>query len=123
MGTPPSVLGSYPSRGRLDLDDVRLGTLYERNYLVTLSLGNLERIEGGVEVPNESRPITLADSHALVRGIHVPPGVIHGPACARAEKVDEELLLSGDAILSPMVPEAPQPRIRLEAGQQIVGDG
>jgi hypothetical protein len=57
-----------------------------------------------------------------MRHLHVSPGVVHGATRIRTEKIDQELLFAGDAILSSMVPEAFQPRIRHEAWQQVSGD-
>jgi hypothetical protein len=83
-------------------------------------LGHLEFREGRGGMTEEHAPIALADAHASVAERHVPPAIVHRSARARAEEVDQELLLTLDAVLSAMCPEAAELRIGLEPGQQII---
>src|SRR5436190_2384585 len=68
----------------------------------------------------EDIPVALADAHASVGEHHVPAAVVHRSARARAEEVDQELLLALDAVFPAMRPEAAELRIGPEPGQQIV---
>src|SRR5216683_3714851 len=68
----------------------------------------------------EHIPVALADAHASVAQRHVPAAIVHGAARARAEEIDQELLLTLDAVLSAMCPEAAELRIGLEPGQQVI---
>src|SRR5216683_5372004 len=68
----------------------------------------------------EHIPVALADAHASVAQPHVPAAIVHGAARARAEEIDQELLLTLDAVLSAMCPEAAELRIGLEPGQQVI---
>src|SRR5437870_6122999 len=71
----------------------------------------------------EDVPVTLADEHAAVAEQHVPAAVVHRSARARAEEVDQELLLALDAVFAAMRPEAAELRIRPEPGQQVICKG
>src|SRR5262249_51844263 len=51
---------------------------------------------------------------------HVPATIVHRPARARAEVVDQELLLAHDPVFAPVCPEAPELRICPQAREQIV---
>src|SRR5260370_36723007 len=68
----------------------------------------------------EHVPVALADAHASLAQRHVPAAIVHGAARARAEEIDQELLLTLDAVLSAMCPEAAELRIGLEPGQQVI---
>lgn len=95
-------------RERSGLHDIGFRALDESDHFVMLLLRDLELVEGGMDVPDEDRPVTLVDTHALVRDLHVSPGVIQGATRIRAQKVDEELFLSRDAVVSPMLSESAQ---------------
>jgi hypothetical protein len=71
----------------------------------------------------EHVPVALADAHASVGEHHVPAAVIHWSAGARAEEVDQELLLAVDAIFPAMRQETAQLRIRTQPGLQIIRNG
>src|SRR5262249_11391603 len=68
----------------------------------------------------EHLPVALADAHAPVGERHVAAAIVHPPARARAEEVDQELLLARDAVVPAVRPEAAELRIGPEPGQQIV---
>src|SRR5438094_5037813 len=68
----------------------------------------------------EHVPVTLADAHTSVGERHVPATIVHRSARARAEEVDQELLLALDAVFPAMRPEAGELRVGLEPGQQII---
>src|SRR6266568_4358605 len=102
------------------LDDLLLETLDKRDHVALLGLGHLELRQCRARVTEEHVPVALADAHASMAERHVPATVVHRPARARAEKVDEQLLLALDAVLPAMGPEAPELRIGLESGQQII---
>src|SRR5262245_29968293 len=65
-------------------------------------------------------PVALADAHASVGEPHVPPATVDRPTGAGAQEVDQELLLTVDAVDPSMRPEAAELRIVVESGQQIV---
>src|SRR5262249_22621834 len=104
-------------------DDVLLEALDEGDDLASLGGGDAELGQGVAGMTEEDVPVALADAHAAVGEGHVPSAVVHGPAGARAEVVDEELLLTLDPIGSAMGPEPAQLRIVLQPGQQIIGHG
>src|SRR5258707_14114897 len=65
----------------------------------------------------------MAEEHIPVASVaqrHVPAAIVHGAARARAEEIDQELLLTLDAVLSARCPEAAELRIGLEPGQQVI---
>ena len=68
----------------------------------------------------EHVPVALADAHASVDEQHVPAAIVHRSARARAEEVDQELLLALEAVFPAMRPEAAELGIGLEPGQQVV---
>src|SRR6266403_493072 len=102
------------------LDDLLLETLDERGHLALLGLGHLQLRQGRAGMTEEDVPVTLADAHAAVAERHVPAAVVHRSARARAEEVDQQLLLALDAVFPAMGPEAAELRIGLEPGQQII---
>src|SRR3989475_10451020 len=71
----------------------------------------------------ERVPVALADAHASMDERHVPAAIVHRPARARAEEVDQELLLALEAVFAAMRPEAAELRIRPEPGQQVICKG
>src|SRR5262249_36302818 len=77
--------------------------------------------QGLTGMTEEDVPVALADAHATVGESHVPSAVVHGPAGARAEVVDEELLLTLDPIGASMGPETAELGIVLQPGQQVIG--
>src|SRR6266404_2671437 len=105
------------------LDDLLLETLDERGHLALLGLGHLQLRQGRAGVTEEDVPVTFADAHAAVAEQHVPAAVVHRSARARAEEVDQELLLALDAVFAAMRPEAAELRIRPEPGQQVICKG
>src|SRR6266481_1625614 len=68
----------------------------------------------------EHAPVAVADAHASVGAHHVPAAIVHRSTRARAEEIDEELLLAHDAVFPAMRPEPPELRIGPESGQQII---
>ena len=94
--------------------------LDERDHVALFGLGHLELRQGRGRMTEEHVPVALADAHASVGEHHVPAAVVHRGARARAEEVDQELLLTLDAVLSAMCPEAAELRIGLEPGQQVI---
>src|SRR5467141_2382883 len=102
------------------LDDFLLETLDKRDHVALLGFGYLELRQCRARVTEECGPVALADAHASMADRHVPAAVVHRPARARAEEVDEQLLLALDAVLPAMGPEAAELRIGLEPGQQII---
>src|SRR6185295_1804564 len=106
----------------LHFDNICFQGLHERNHLATLSRGNFKSIQGRIDMAKKCLPIGLTDLHPFMRNLHVTPGVIHGPAGTRTEKINQELFFSLDAVLSSMFPETLQPRIRHYAWQQVIRD-
>src|SRR5712692_4271642 len=101
-------------------DDLFLEALDKRDHVTLFGLGHLELRQGRGRMTEEHVPVALADAHASVGEHHVPAAVVHRPARARAEEVDQELLLALDAVLPAMRPEAAELRIGPEPGQQII---
>src|SRR5687767_10789641 len=101
-------------------DDVLLEALDQRDHLALFGLRNLELRQGRAGMTEEHVPIALADAHASMAERHVPPAIVHGPARAGAEEVDQELLLTTDTVFAPMRPETAELRIGPESGQQII---
>src|SRR5262252_2174962 len=100
--------------------DLLLQALDERDHLVPLAFGDVELRQGRARMAEEHLPVALADAHAAVRERHVAAAIVHRPARARAEEVDQELLLAGDAVVPAVRPEAAELWIGPEPGQQIV---
>jgi hypothetical protein len=101
-------------------DDLLLETLHERNHIALLGLGHLELRQGRCRVTEKDAPVALAYAHASMAERHIPAAVVHWVARARAEEVDQELLLTIDVVLPAMRPEASELPIGLEARQQII---
>ena len=99
-------------KAQLHLDNIFLQGLHEGDHLATLRWWNLKGIQGRIDVPHERRPIGFIDFHPLMRNLHVSPGVVHGTTSTRTEKINQELLFTLETVLSSMVPEAFQSRIR-----------
>jgi hypothetical protein len=97
-------------------------TLNKRDYVALFGLRNLELRQGRGGMPEEHVPVALADTHASVGKHHVPAAIVHRSARARAEEIDEELLLAHDSVFSAMRPEPPELRIGPEPGQKIIRD-
>src|SRR5213596_3937681 len=104
-------------------DDLLLETLDERDHVALFGLGYLELRQGRGGMTEEHVPVALADAHTPVDEQHVPAAVVHRSARARAEEVDQELLLALDAVFPAMRPEAAELRIRVEPGQQVISKG
>src|SRR6266849_2162501 len=102
------------------LDDFLLETLDKRDHVALLGLGYLELRQCRAGVAEEHVPVALADAHASMTERHVPAAVVHRSARARAEEVDQQLLLALDAVLSAMGPEAAELRICLKPRQQVI---
>jgi hypothetical protein len=68
----------------------------------------------------EHVPVALADAHASMAEQHVPAAIVRRSARARAEEVDQELLLALDAVFPAMRPEAAELRIGPQSRKQIV---
>src|SRR5882724_11930641 len=90
------------------------------DHFALFSLGHLELRECRRGMPQEHIPVALADTHASVTERHVPTPVVHRPARAATEEVDQELLLAHDAVLSAMRPKAAELRIGSESRQEII---
>src|SRR3989454_12254696 len=101
-------------------DDLFLETLDKRNHVTLLGLGYLKLRQGRGGMTEEHVPVALADAHASVGERHVPAAIVHRSARARAEEVDQELLLALGAVFPAMRPEAAELRIGLRPGQQII---
>src|SRR6266446_6123048 len=84
--------------------------------------GTSKVIQGRVDVVHERGPVVLADAHAPVRSLHVPARIEQGTASAMTQKVNQELYFASYAVFAPVCPEAPQARVGLEAGHQVIGD-
>src|SRR5207244_12257615 len=102
------------------LDDILLETLDERDHVALFGLGHLELRQGRGGMTEEHVPVTLADAHASVGERHVPAAIVHRSARARAEEVDQKLLLALHAVFPAMRPEAGELRIGPEPGQQVI---
>src|SRR6266545_7620745 len=72
-------------------------TLDKRDHIALFGLGHLELRQGRGGMPEEHVPVALADTHASVGKHHVPAAIVHRSARARAEEIDEELLLAHDS--------------------------
>src|SRR2546427_2589209 len=97
----------------LGFDDVSFRALNKCDDLMAFSLWHLKSVQRGVEMTQKRRPIGLADFHPFMGGLHVTSGVVHGTAGTRTQKINQELLFPLDPVLSSMLPETSQPRIRL----------
>src|SRR3989441_12617911 len=102
------------------LDDFLLETLDKGDHVALFGLGYLELRQCRAGVAEEHVPVALADAHASMTERHVPAAVVHRSARARAEEVDQQLLLALDAVFPSMGPEAAELRIGLEPGEQII---
>src|SRR5262245_7244397 len=102
------------------LDDVRLETLDECDHVALLSLRHLELRQGRGGMAEENGPVDLADAHPLVSEQHVPATIVHWPARACTEVVDQKLFLAHDPVFAPVRPETPELRICPQAREQIV---
>jgi hypothetical protein len=78
-------------RNGLRLYDVIFRTLDECNQLVTFGLLDLERVQRGMNVLDECRPIGFTEPHAFMGRLHVSSGVVHRTACTRAQEINQEL--------------------------------
>jgi hypothetical protein len=101
-------------------DDFLLKTLDKSDYVALFGLGHPEFCEGRGRMTEEPVPVALADAHAPVGEHHVPAAIVGRSARARAEEVDQELLLALDAVLPAMCPETAELQIGPEPWQQIV---
>src|SRR5258708_2313774 len=94
-------------------------TLDKRDHVALFGLRHLELRQGRGGMTEEHGPVAIADAHASVGEHHVPASIVHRSARARAQEIDEELLLAHDAVFSAMRPEAPELRIGPKPGQKI----
>src|SRR5437763_7135216 len=101
-------------------DDVVLEALHERDHLPLLGLRHLELRQGRRGVAEKHAPVAFADAHTSMAQRHVPAAVVHGSAGARAEEVDQQLLLPIDPVIAAMRPETAELRVAPKARQQIV---
>src|SRR5207249_5478594 len=76
--------------------------------------------QGRCRVTEKDAPVALTNVHPSMAELHSPAAVVHRAARARAEEVDEELLLSLDTVIPAMRPESAELRIGLKARQQII---
>src|SRR5437899_1755743 len=106
-------LGDVPSENsaRLLFDDVLLEALDEGDHLPLLGLRHLELRHGRRRVAEEHAPVGFADAHTSMRQRHVPAAVVHGAAGARAEEVDQQLLLTLDPVIAAMRLETAELRV------------
>jgi len=75
--------GSAPGREAVRLfDDISL--FDEAQHLSALCRGDVEGVEGGLEMTYKALPIALVDAHPTVRGRHVSTDVIEWAARAGA---------------------------------------
>ena len=72
----------------LSLDYVTFCALDEAHDCVLLGGRDLKVIQGRIEVEQECSPVVLRDSHAFVRGLHIPAGVQQWTARAVTQKID-----------------------------------
>src|SRR5260370_37739974 len=122
LGMKLSLPQRAPSARRpiLICNDLFLEILNKRDHGALFSLGHLELRQGCGGMAEEHVPVALADAHAPVGEHHVPAAIVHRSARARAEEIDEKLLLAHDAVFPAMRPEPPELRIGPEPGQQII---
>src|SRR5437667_823631 len=118
--TTSSFIPSGSAKKTPLFDDLLLETLHERDHVALFGLGHLELRQGRGGMTEEHVPVAFADAHASVGEHHVPAAIVHRSARARAEEVDQELLLALDAVFSAMRPEAGELGIGLEPGQQVI---
>src|SRR4029453_3020672 len=115
------MTGSAPEvRTKRLLDDLLLETLDKRNHVALLGLGHLELRQGRCRVTEKDAPVPLTNAHPSMAELYSPAAVVNRAARARAEKVDEELLLSLDTVIPAMRPESAELRIGLKPRQQII---
>jgi hypothetical protein len=88
-------------------------TLNKRDHVALFGLRNLELRQGRGSMTEEHIPVAIADAHASVDEQHVPTAVVHRSTRARAEEIDEQLLLAHDTVFPTVRPEAPELRIGL----------
>ena len=87
----------------LGFDDVGFRTLHEGDDFVVFGLGNVERLQRGVGVVEEDRPIAFADAHSLMGELHVTALVVQRAAATGAEKINGGSLRN---IASARIPKA-----------------
>jgi len=58
-----------------------------------------------------------------MRNLHVAADVVERAASRRAQEIDQRLLLAKQAVLAAVLPKTGEPRVRLQANQQIVRNG
>jgi len=103
-----------------DFDNLGLETLHEGDDLSLFVLRHFELCQRRRRMTEKRIPIALADAHAAMADPHLSPAVVHWPAGARAQEIDQQLLFAFDAIYSAMSPEAAELRICAKARQQVV---
>jgi hypothetical protein len=102
------------------LHAVLFEALNERDHFMLFSFGHLELRKSRSGMTEKHVPVTFANAHAFVDEHHVSATIVHWAACARAKKVDEELLFAHYTVLPAMRPETPELRIGSESWQQII---
>ena len=80
------------------LDDVLLETLNKLDDLTLFSRRYLEFRQGRCRMTQKDIPVGLGDAHPSVSKRHIPAAVVRWSARTSAEEVDEELLLTLDAV-------------------------
>src|SRR5579859_981133 len=88
--------------------------------LLPLSRRHGQIIQSCLRVADENIPVALRDAQTIMRGFHVPRGVMDGTAERRAEKVHQYLALFGQAVLALALPVNAQLRIGQQTREQIV---
>src|SRR5882672_1748011 len=109
-----------PAGRRRLLDDVLLETLHEADHLALFRLRHAELRQGRRRVAEKRAPVALADAHSPMAERHVAAAVVPRSPCARAQEVDQQLLLPLDPVGPPMRPETAELRVAPKPGQQIV---
>ena len=85
---------------------VRLGAFDERQHCCAFLCGNLESIQGRVQVTEKRLPIGFANPHPLMDKLHVTTGVVHRTTSRRTEKINQQLLFPRNAVVTAILPKA-----------------
>src|SRR5258705_13539857 len=99
----------------LCFDDVSFRALHKCDYIVTFRRRDLKGLQSAIEVSQKSGPIAFTDFHSLMRHLHVSSDVVQMTASTRTEKINQKLLFPPQSILSSMLPESGQLRVRLHS--------
>src|SRR5258707_815197 len=100
MRSDPIVIRSVGLLGCPEqlFDDLLLQALDKGNDFVPFGCRHLELLQRRGGMTEEYVPVALAYAHASMAEEHVPATIVCRSARARAEEVDQELLLSHDAV-------------------------